>query len=354
MNPRESMLASRMDAQRQRPRPRNLQRAPDGDEPAFPIALRGYDRQAVDDYVERVSSYVADLKMTHSKQDAVREALDQVADETSGILQHAHETAEGVSSRARSEASQRVQEAEREARQTRANAEAHARALAQDTDNVWQERSALLEEMRGLAESLLEIADSAAERLPELSALPAMNGTAESFTGAAGSRRSEVVPPPPPPPGAETRNPPPPPPEDLTREQAPGAFADDPIAEDDEDGPIVDDHDAEATGGGWDEPPTAGGRSDAWAPDHRGVEDAEADEGFTRDEADEPPSPNRPNQRFVSGTGIDRQRFVPPPDRAGGIDTPTQAMDALPADVDEPRGGLRAFKGPGFSVRWRG
>ena len=60
----------------------------------FPIALRGYDRAAVDRYVERVNLLIAELEITSSPESAIRRALEEVSEETSGLLQRAYETAE--------------------------------------------------------------------------------------------------------------------------------------------------------------------------------------------------------------------------------------------------------------------
>src|SRR5438132_12018107 len=48
----------------------------------FPAALRGYDRAAVDRYVERMSRLITELEMSSSPEAAVRHALDEVSDET--------------------------------------------------------------------------------------------------------------------------------------------------------------------------------------------------------------------------------------------------------------------------------
>ena len=82
----------------------------------FPTAMRGYDRHAVDDYVEQTRRLVAELQATRSPEAAVRRALERVGDQVSGILQRAHETAEQITARSRSEAEDRLEEARREGR----------------------------------------------------------------------------------------------------------------------------------------------------------------------------------------------------------------------------------------------
>src|SRR5947209_5437966 len=82
----------------------------------FPIGMRGYDRAAVDAYVTRVNRIIAELQVSRSPQSAIRHALDQVSEETKGILERAHQSAEDIAARSRAQADDRVQGAERDAR----------------------------------------------------------------------------------------------------------------------------------------------------------------------------------------------------------------------------------------------
>ena len=77
----------------------------------FPVALRGYDRIAVDAYVRQTSQLVAELQATRSPEAAVRRALERVGEQISGILQRAHDTAEQITAQSRSEAEDRLEEA---------------------------------------------------------------------------------------------------------------------------------------------------------------------------------------------------------------------------------------------------
>src|SRR2546423_410021 len=81
---------------------------PDVADVDFPIALRGYDRLAVDAYVKRTSQLVAELQATRSPESIVRRALGRVGEEISGILQRAHETAEQLTAQSRIEAENRL------------------------------------------------------------------------------------------------------------------------------------------------------------------------------------------------------------------------------------------------------
>jgi DivIVA domain-containing protein len=131
----------------------------------FAVAMRGYDRQAVDRYVADVAQLVAELEATQTREGVVQRALDEVGEQTSGILQHAHDTAEEIAARSRSQAEGRLQRAEQEAEQTRQEADDYARRVVEDTKRLWQQRQRLIEDMRQLADEVLGTADDALERL---------------------------------------------------------------------------------------------------------------------------------------------------------------------------------------------
>jgi DivIVA domain-containing protein len=185
----------------------------------FPIVLRGYDRAAVDRYMKQVNRLIAELEISSSPESAVRRALEEVSEETSGLLQRAYDTADEITARSRAKADDRLEQAEREAaelreaavreaeetretaqRETRelrakavreanelsetaareaqqvsatvrreleemrAAAEARVRELDRDADAIWWERRRLLDDMREVAQQQLEIAEAAAQR----------------------------------------------------------------------------------------------------------------------------------------------------------------------------------------------
>ncbi len=92
----------------------------------FPIAMRGYNRAEVDRYVKEVRRLIAEVEISSSPESAVRHALDEVSEETRGILQRAHQTAEEITARSRAKADDRLQQAEQEARETREAAQREA------------------------------------------------------------------------------------------------------------------------------------------------------------------------------------------------------------------------------------
>jgi uncharacterized protein with HEPN domain len=132
----------------------------------FPIALRGYDRLAVDAYVRKTSQLVAELQATRSPEAAIRRALERVGEEVSGILQRAHETAEQITVRSRREAEERLEVARAEAAEIQAAAERRVRELDAETDRIWAERHRIVGDARELAAQLLTLAQTASERFP--------------------------------------------------------------------------------------------------------------------------------------------------------------------------------------------
>jgi DivIVA domain-containing protein len=187
----------------------------------FPVALRGYERAAVDRYVKDVNRLITELEMSSSPESAVRRALEEVSEETRELLQRAHQTAEDITARSRRKADDRLREAEleaerlreaaqgdvdevgalaqqeanelretaaRETRQLRATAQREAdelrsgaqrdadevlraaedrvRELSQSAETIWRERRRLIEDVRAVGEQLVSIGEAEAKRFP--------------------------------------------------------------------------------------------------------------------------------------------------------------------------------------------
>jgi len=161
----------------------------------FPLGVRGYDRAAVDAYLEEVQELVDDLRASSSPQHAVRRALDEVGEETSAILRRAHDAADEITSRSQAEADRRSEESERSANATLAAAEARAHELDQeaarrleearqsaeeiraaaeaqvgeldkDTDRIWAERQRLLDDVKRTSRLLMKVSEAASRRFP--------------------------------------------------------------------------------------------------------------------------------------------------------------------------------------------
>ena len=135
----------------------------------FPVALRGYDRLAVDTYVERTAELIAELQSTRSPDGAVRRALERVGEEVAGILQRAHDTADEITSRSRSEAEERLERARQEAAELTAQGERRVKELDAETDRIWEERDRIVTDARELADRLTVLAEAALERFPAAS-----------------------------------------------------------------------------------------------------------------------------------------------------------------------------------------
>ena len=145
----------------------------------FPHALRGYDRAAVDRYVEEVNRAIAELEISSSPQSAIRHALEQVSEETSGLLQRAHETADEITARSRAQADDRLQRAQTEAEEVREAADREAAEIranvAREAEEMRAKGQARVDELRINADKLakkgrhlVDEVRAAGERLSEL------------------------------------------------------------------------------------------------------------------------------------------------------------------------------------------
>jgi cell division initiation protein len=140
-------------------------RADDIADRTFPVAMRGYDRAAVDAFLQEVVQIITDLESRQSQESVVQRAIAEVGEETAGILQRAHETAEEIAARSRAQAEGRIQRAEREAELLRQEADAYSEKIVYDTRVLWEERQRLIEDIRQLADDVLNTADEASERV---------------------------------------------------------------------------------------------------------------------------------------------------------------------------------------------
>jgi len=136
----------------------------------FPLAVRGYDRHAVDEFVQEVLALVSELEGRQTRESVVQRALDEIGEETAGILQRAHETADEIAARSRAQAEGRIERAEREADMVRQQADTYSEQVVVDTRILWEERQRLIQDIRQLADEVLATAEDADERvsLPEM------------------------------------------------------------------------------------------------------------------------------------------------------------------------------------------
>ncbi len=106
---------------------------------SFPVAMRGYDRDAVEAYVKRVNRVIAELKVSASPRAAVTHALEQTEQQVSGLLQRARDTGEEIVASARQEAEEIVSRAKTEAAELHVNISSEADAIKAEADKVLAE-----------------------------------------------------------------------------------------------------------------------------------------------------------------------------------------------------------------------
>jgi DivIVA domain-containing protein len=194
---------------------------------AFPISMRGYDREAVDSYVSRVREVVAQLEANRSPEAAVKDALDRVGEQTKSVLESAGQSAEQITADARREAEEAGARAKSEAEETvarakaeageiaagskaeaketvakarkeaaehlqrtqdevtalREEAEARLTKLSADTESIRQDRGQLLDEIREFAARVEEVARAADERFPQRESTETAGAARESEAG---------------------------------------------------------------------------------------------------------------------------------------------------------------------------
>jgi cell division septum initiation protein DivIVA len=154
--------------------------------------MRGYDRAAVDAFVEEVAKLVGDLESRQSQETVVQRAIEEVGEETASILQRAHETADEIAARSRAQAEGRIQRAEREAELLRQEADAYSEKIVVDTRLLWEERQQLLEDLRQLAEDVLSTAEDAQGRVAMPEPLSRQDAAGEDGEDAASTDEHDI------------------------------------------------------------------------------------------------------------------------------------------------------------------
>jgi DivIVA domain-containing protein len=140
---------------------------------SFPAAVRGYDRGAVDAYVQRVNRLIAEIKVTASPRAAVRHALRQTEEEVSGLLEGARETADRLTTSALNEAETEADGIRAKAAELLVNANAEAEASKAEADRC-------LADSKAEAETLLTKTKAEAEDILLRSRLEAENTVARA------------------------------------------------------------------------------------------------------------------------------------------------------------------------------
>ncbi len=156
----------------------------------FATAHHGYDRDAVDDYIDGLEHEIGQMAAKLSAQrsspsSAIEAEISRVGEETSAILRVAHEQAAEITRRARVEADRCVADAAANAVAMTEDAKRKLRQLDSETDAVWTERVRLIEDVRNVATSLFSLAEDACDRFPEDSEKGGATVSAAAVTPAA-------------------------------------------------------------------------------------------------------------------------------------------------------------------------
>ena len=132
----------------------------------FPIALEGYDRAAVDLHLSELERELAQLRTSPPQDTAVAAEINKIGEQTSTILMTAHEQAQQITWRAKSQADHCIAEAASRAMAMTQQSEQRLRQLDAETDAIWSERAQLIEDVRGVASALTTLAEESARRFP--------------------------------------------------------------------------------------------------------------------------------------------------------------------------------------------
>ncbi len=132
----------------------------------FPIALEGYDRAAVDLHLSELERELAQLRTSPPQDTAVAAEINKIGEQTSTILMTAHEQAQQITRRAKSQADHCIAEAASRAMAMTQQSEQRLRQLDAETDAIWSERAQLIEDVRGVAGALTTLAEESARRFP--------------------------------------------------------------------------------------------------------------------------------------------------------------------------------------------
>lgn len=135
-------------------------------EQRFPAVPQGYDPDAVDQHIDALERELDELRAGQASGNAVAAEFDRIGEQTAAILRTAYEQAEEITREAREQAEKCIADASANAVSITDDANRRLRQLDLETDAVWQERTRLLEDARGVASALMTLADRASERFP--------------------------------------------------------------------------------------------------------------------------------------------------------------------------------------------
>jgi hypothetical protein len=138
----------------------------DEDESTFPIVRHGYDRDAVDHYLNELEQEIDDLRIQRKSEPTVSDEIKKIGEQAAAILQTAHQQAAETTRKAREEAEKCLSDAAANALAMNDDAKTKLRTLDSETDSVWRERSRLIDDVRSVATALFSLAEEATDRFP--------------------------------------------------------------------------------------------------------------------------------------------------------------------------------------------
>ncbi|HEY1510104.1 MAG TPA: hypothetical protein VGF93_13930 [Solirubrobacteraceae bacterium] len=136
------------------------------DESTFPIVRHGYDRHAVDHYLNELEQEIDELRIQRKPEPTVSDEIKKIGEQAAAILQTAHQQAAETTRKAREEAEKCLSDAAANALAMNDDAKTKLRTLDSETDSVWRERSRLIDDVRSVATALFSLAEEATDRFP--------------------------------------------------------------------------------------------------------------------------------------------------------------------------------------------
>jgi len=137
----------------------------------FAIVRRGYERDAVDEYVAQLEAELAGLDQElgavrggSASAAEVETEIRRIGEQTSAVLMAAHEQREEIVRQAQAEADQCVADARAKATAVTTESERRLRELGAQSNAAQSERDRLLDELRTISAALTTVVDSAQER----------------------------------------------------------------------------------------------------------------------------------------------------------------------------------------------
>jgi hypothetical protein len=134
-------------------------------QPPFPIVRHGYEPAAVDEHMAALEQELEELR-AKTPERAIAQEIDRIGEQTASILRVAHDKAQEVSREAQAQADRCVADAAANALSITENAHRRVRDLDAEADSIWHERARLIEDVRGVATALFNLAEDAADRYP--------------------------------------------------------------------------------------------------------------------------------------------------------------------------------------------